>query len=392
MKITVNKREMKFDYSDGIYRLPVLSSVSKSGKVIRWEIYVVDQNKIMTDSYYYPDGKHKISSPTVVVGKNIGRSNQTTDNEQALFTAYSRWLKKQDQDYGIVGVDEPILPSIRPMLANKYTERGKKYLTEPFGVSPKLDGIRAVSRIEMDNAVLRSRNGKKFTFLLTIKEHLESLLAYNKDFMLDGELYSHDLTFNEISGITRASKTISPLDSRMEYWIFDLIYMDGDDYYERMEQLKEFENLYNNKYNKNDRVLKFVYYENATHDQVKLFHDQYVNQGYEGIMCRKLVSPYQIGNRSNYLLKYKEFEDEEFEIVGYKTGDGGEEGAIIYTCRTLDGNDFDIRPRGSIDNRRVLYLRGDTFIGKKLTVRFQEKDSTTGVPRFPVGITVRDYE
>jgi len=33
----------------------------------------------------------------------------------------------------------------------------------------------------------------------------------------------------------------------------------------------------------------------------------------------------------------------------------------------------------------------DDLIGKKLTVRYQEK-SEDGIPIFPVGIVVRDYE
>jgi DNA ligase-1 len=38
-----------------------------------------------------------------------------------------------------------------------------------------------------------------------------------------------------------------------------------------------------------------------------------------------------------------------------------------------------------------LYKRGDSLIGKYLTVTYQEL-SEYGVPRFPVGKTIRDYE
>jgi DNA ligase-1 len=38
-----------------------------------------------------------------------------------------------------------------------------------------------------------------------------------------------------------------------------------------------------------------------------------------------------------------------------------------------------------------MFGRGDEYIGKMLTVRFQEL-TTDRVPRFPVGLAIRDYE
>jgi DNA ligase-1 len=58
----------------------------------------------------------------------------------------------------------------------------------------------------------------------------------------------------------------------------------------------------------------------------------------------------------------------------------------------MNGEQFTVRPRGSLEKRREMYNDGDTFLNKKLTVRYQELDPTTGIPRFPVGIEIRDYE
>ena len=50
-----------------------------------------------------------------------------------------------------------------------------------------------------------------------------------------------------------------------------------------------------------------------------------------------------------------------------------------------------MRPSGNYQERKKLYREAKKYIGKMLTVRFQEL--TNGhVPRFPVGVTIRDYE
>ena len=127
------------------------------------------------------------------------------------------------------------------------------------------------------------------------------------------------------------------------------------------------------------------------------FHQYYVEQGFEGIMCRNIAGAYLPKNRSNDLLKYKAFEDAEFTITGAKPGVGTERGAIVFEC-TCDAGVFDVRPRGSIEKRREMYLSKHKYIGKPLTVRYQphtnqaDQEADTGIPRFPVGIDVRDYE
>ena len=101
-------------------------------------------------------------------------------------------------------------------------------------------------------------------------------------------------------------------------------------------------------------------------------------------------------NLSNFaqarrLLKMKEFQDEEFEIVGFYEGEGGDKGLIIWRCKTEDGKLFGCRPHGTHEERAELFKHGKEYVGKMLTVRFQEL-TADGIPRFPVGIAVRDYE
>ena len=116
-----------------------------------------------------------------------------------------------------------------------------------------------------------------------------------------------------------------------------------------------------------------------------------LSQGYEGMMARNKNSLYKFKNRSYDLQKVKRFQDDEFKIIGGKDGSGREAGMIVFKCITNSGLEFDVRPRGSHEERTKMFNNLDSYIGKMLTVRFQEL-TDDGRPRFPVGIAVRDYE
>ena len=386
--VVINKREMTFLSENGKFNLPILYNTDKNQRKNYWKCWVED-NKIYRNSWI-ENGKIKEYPSVEIFGKNIGKKNETTDHSQALFNAYSYWLKKQDQNYLPEGVDKPENETILPMLAQKYSER-KKYLNLPFGVSPKLDGVRVIAFKKDDSIILTSRLGKKFFFMNSLREHIYNTIP--SDIILDGELYSHELPFNCISGAVRAKTKASTYDSELEMWIFDIV--DNTlSYEERMILLKEIEKKYNKIYKKDDKKLKFVYYDKVNnHDKVRELHDQYVSKGYEGIMCRNLDGKYTRKHRSNDLLKYKDFEDEEFEIIGAKAGVGTEQGAIVFKCKH-NKSSFDVRPRGSVNNRREMFKQKDNFIGKILTVRYQNTGMSgkDDIPRFPIGIEVRDYE
>jgi len=348
--------------TEGEYTLPEVLTTTKTGKTNTWQIYVCN-NYYYTITQTLPNGKLRRSSNTLCTSKNIGKINETSDHSQALTEAYNKWIKKSQTN-------------IQCMLAQKYDPA---FISEPFGVSPKLDGIRAIA--VYDNGVqLISRTGKKFKWLDHIKRKLEPILK-NTNIIIDGELYNHKMSFNELSGIVRSSKTKPTNDTHIEYWAFDLI--SKEPYRERVHTLQNFL--------PSEWPIQVLTYESSTHADIQNLHSRYLEQGYEGLIIRNLDAPYECGVRSRHLLKYKEFEDEEFVIVGFKCGVGSDQGAIIFQCKALNDQVFNVRPKGTLEERRQMYTDGKQYIGKQLTVRFQGKDEGN-VPRFPVGVGIRDYE
>lgn len=372
--ITVNNREMTFFKHGDKYTLPTLSKYTGK-REMRWKIVFCDNAEYYTESWQHPGGKVKTSEVTrITAGKNIGRANQTTPFEQCAFSVYSLWLKKRQECVDL----------FQPMLAHPYSKR-KHHLVEPFGVSPKLDGIRALATLnESKEVILYTRNTKLIHQMKHIKQGLLDLLKTSKipNLTLDGELYSHTISFNEISGAVRAKNNPSPLEPQIQYWIFDYVNMNVP-YAKRVQTLRELIPV-------NHPHLRLVEYTPITHAQVQSAHDEHVRAGFEGVILRQLDAMYE-STRSNSLLKYKEFQDVEFPIIDVTDGVGSEAGAILYICETENGQRFTVRPRGSKEERREKF-HDSQWKGKKLTVRFQERDSVTSIPRFPVGIAVRDYE
>jgi DNA ligase-1 len=80
--------------------------------------------------------------------------------------------------------------------------------------------------------------------------------------------------------------------------------------------------------------------------------------------------------------------EEEYRIIDFTQGEGRDAGAVIWVCETADGKVFTVRPRGTLNQRRDWFSDGDKYIGKNLTVIYQEL-TEDGKPRFPVGKALR---
>src|SRR6056300_1108843 len=257
--------------------------------------------------------------------------------------------------------------AILPMLANKWEDR-KNYISEPFYVQPKLDGVRLL--VSKDGGI--SRTGKIIPGTKVLGKGLK------EGQYVDGEAYDPKLTFEDL---TSTFKT-DPL--KLKFYVFDFFDIKklNMTFEERWEKVKSLSNPHY-EYVETFNVKK--------HSDMTSFHKMFMQQGYEGTMIRDMQSVYEVGQRSNYLLKFKDFQTEEYEIVGAKTGHGRDANAVVWVCRTRGEREFTVRPVGTIAQREENYKNREKFMGKMLTVRFQNL-TALDVPRFPVGVVVRDYE
>ena len=361
-------------------KFPNLYGKSKNGKIKEWSIEVVDEGGgtfCVQSQHGYQDGKKQVHRRHVREGKNIGRSNETTPYEQACLEAASTHRSQKDSGYveDLSLIPAPDAGLFLPMLAHRYDKQHAK-IKFPCYVQPKLDGVRMLARREGDSVAMWSRMGKPIDIPDRINQQLLDVLEDGE--CTDGELYVHGWTFQRI---VSAVKKKTPDTDLLEYHIYDSPHLD-----------LTFEDRFVNPNRNLGPNVKLVVTE-TTNDQAEFdgAEQAFLTQGYEGMMARNFGSLYKFKHRSYDLQKVKRFIDSEYKIVGGKDGVGKEKGLIVWKCVTDKGLEFHVRPTGSADTRRDAFNNMNDYLGKMLTVQYQEL-TDDGVPRFPVGIAVRDYE
>jgi len=381
-----------------VYTTPTLYAHSSKGDVKVWRGWVDDlgDKSVMSFSFGLLKGKQQTQSKEILEGKNIGRSNETTHSEQAIKELESKMNKKIDSGYGedLNNIQVPILP----MLAVQYTKR-KHNIKFPCIVQPKIDGVRMTCTLDkFGNVVMFTRKGKSFTPMLkmsnTLKDILKKLHFKRKGkswttFYLDGELTSNELTFQQLAGVVRNSKSTESDLGKIYYTIFDCFDTDNPSW----KQIDRLNLLTTNHDIIDSEHSELMYYDSAFNEKdiINFHYEVSIKDGYEGTIIRNEDSPYKLNNRSKDLQKYKDFKDDEYEIIGYKEGTGTDKGSVIWECKTKDGGKFFVRPQGSLSERQTYFQNADKYIGSQLTIRYQEL-TDDGIPRFPVGITIRNYE
>ena len=150
------------------------------GGIQEWSIEVVDNAFRVTSGKQ--GGKQKVNEWTYCNGKNKGRSNETTDEEQAQAEAKAKWDKKLAGEYALSGDTVDSLGCVKPMLAKDWNDYGDK-VEFPVYAQPKLDGIRCIATKDG----LKTRTGKDIVAVPHIFESLQEFFDEHPDVVLDGE-------------------------------------------------------------------------------------------------------------------------------------------------------------------------------------------------------------
>lgn len=372
-----------------MYELPTLYKKASGGHLQEWSIRV-EGNKIIT-TYGQQGGKMVTTEKVIKEGKNLGQANATDAEEQARSEATSKWTKQKDKGYFETPEDAETTIVIRPMKALDFRKR-KHNIVYPAVGQFKFDGVRCVAIHKKGDVLLTSTNGKEFPCLEHIKEQLKVVFkSMHVDILPDGELFSDLMPFERVVGLVKKGN----LNDR-----------------DREDQLKISMRIYDS-YIPSDPELGFLKRYNVigfpvleaqqpglimVHNftlreeaDVYALNEKAVAEGHEGAMVRNIEGVYGLNKRVKDLQKYKSFEEEEFVITGFREAEGKDAGTVVWICATKDGKTFEARPRGDWETRKFWFEHGTMYVGKLLTVRFQNY-TKYGIPRFPVGKSIRDYE
>lgn len=377
--------------------LPILYKKTSTGAIQQWEIYVTEKmslsGALIVTTHGQVNGKMQSTSDVISEGKNIGKKNETTPYQQAEAEAKAKWEKQKKKGYveSIEAaqndeLDDLIEGGVVPMLAHKFAEQAHK-IKFPCFSQPKLDGIRCIAIVKDGACTLWSRTRKPITSMPHIVQELEARFE-NLDVILDGELYNHEYknNFEKIVSLVRQEDP-DPDHYIVQYHIYDTV--NSDTYAGRQLFLFRMINLSEN----NDSSLKYVEtVEIKNEEEIMPYFDKCREKGYEGSMLRNKDSKYA-NKRSYDLQKVKEFDDAEFPIIGIEEGRGKLAGHVgAFVCKMESGKTFLAKAKGATERLKDYFNDASLWEGKKLTVQYQGLTGKEGVPRFPVGITIRDYE
>ena len=347
--------------------------------------------------------------------------------------------------------------------------------TGPVWAQRKFNGVRVVAFGKGlpggeagGEIVLYSRTGVEYMHMDAIRESIRLLIGCAPPVphehpelfacgtapavvYLDGELYSHGKSLRWISGKARQEterddegggpSSASPRDQAhgrasgpdaddgiLRYYIFDCFFpvaksngIDVDaafrrDYLDQMFRCYRAKALSRPGGHDGDVLVHVENFPVGSKKEIHGYLDQFVREGYEGIIVRKAWEPY-VYSYNNYhsssLVKIKPIQDDEFAVVGYKEGKGKAKGMVVWQCEVgaesvVDQHDktFWVVPRDLTSEQRktvfaclgeVVGPRGVTrferdFYGKPLTVEFFERSTKTGKPTQPRATVFRTYE
>lgn len=380
-------------------QLPKLFKKTSTGADQEWEISVVPNlgfGHIVT-RFGQVGGKIQEAVDVIRDGKNVGKKNETSPIQQAEAEAQSQWEKKLKKGYvqslgdAQAGkIDSVIEGGIFPMLAHKFDEQGHKIVYPAFA-QPKFDGHRCIGMIDEDGkATLWSRTRKQITGLPHIIADLESFaskLTPDKTLILDGELYNHDYRakFEELTSFIRNPEPKVGHEA-VQYHIYDLV-QEGVTQDKRLSGLAMI-----NASTRSPSLVGVETIQIADEDDLMLAFDRFLAQGYEGAMVRNASGLY-VNKRSYDLQKVKEFQDNEFPVVGVEEGRGKLAGHAIFVCAVEKNNPalcFKAKMKGATEELKKYFEHPELAIGKMLTVKFQGYTNKNKVPRFPVAIRFRE--
>ena len=360
---------------------PTLYKRTTTGKVQIWFVEI-DGDRYRTTSGQ-KDGKKVTTEWTVAKPKNEGKANATSGEQQARAEVAAMYEKQVKRDYreSIDNIDS--IERFKPMLADKWGDRKAKVTQAYVHMQPKLDGVRCIARKDG----LWTRNGEEIKGAPHIHKQLAPLFEKMPNLIIDGELYNHDLK-DDFNTIISCVKKLKPTEDDLklsekliQYWVYDM--PSDEDFSERGRDLKTIVDAYLS----SDTSIVVVQTVEVLNEEVDKTAASYIEAGYEGAMVR-LNGKYE-NKRSKTLLKWKEFQDEEFTIVDIQEGDGNRSGMAARVVLNLDGaRTFSAGIIGNVDYCKQLLIEKDIHIGKKGTVVFQHY-TPDGVPRFPKFKAVR---
>ena len=248
------------------------------------------------------------------------------------------------------------------MKAYPFEEKRLAKWTPPYIVQPKYDGVRCRA-IPLETGYILVSSEENIIY--SVPHINEELANFSLNMELDGELYCHGMSFEEIISITSRTVNIHPDHKSIKFHIFDIVNSDI-----QMERQLKVHHLYGL-----SRWLPVApYWIAESLDEVKEVYDKVINLRYEGIIIRNIQGLYE-KKRSTLVMKFKPKKKDTYQIVGWQeeiSKDGvlkGRIGALI--MQSQEGDNFGVSAGLDSDEKAKLWADRETLAGRHAIVHYQ---------------------
>lgn len=353
---------------------PTLYGKASTGKLKEWTIST-DGDKVIT-SHGSVGGKITSKAYTAE-GKNIGRSNETTPEQQAELEALAAWTLKMKRGYYLTKEEAEAHEEFTPMKCQDYKDFAHK-IVFPCYAQYKLNGLRSLVD---DSGDALSKAGEVYK----LPAHWKGITRFIKEQFghpLDGEVFAGlgVLSLQVINGAWKKHKL--GITEQLNYYVYDIPVKNVwfKNRLVMMNQLRE--DVEAAGLDELIIVVETVLINNQ--EELDAYFAKAVADKAEGIVIRNANGLYEPGKRSYDVIKRKPRYDMEvkvFKVRRDKNGDG------VLTGRTKDGVEVEFLMRIDADEE-VNYRKYENAV-KLLdtfnTIEYEEL-SDAGVPTKPVGI------
>lgn len=419
--------------------LPTLYARSRNGAITQWRVYTAGD--VVVTEFGKLGGKQTKHTDRVK-STNVGRANARLGEDQADAEAKSAWTKKTQEGYfGSVEQAQTaivLLPMLAHPLEKTATSGGKKVKIERevnwdhVWIQPKLNGLRGLTLyfepgldLFKDMAdkplardlVIRSREGEDWTTLEHIKNELKLMIEPGD--IVDGEVYQHGVPLQLLNSFIKRAQ---PETKFLQYHLYDYPARrgkTGTTWQFRWHDLRDAYARYVNRRlasvttgvlgMKDSSDVETALDGLSPGSQLELFikslplqlvptfsvtnrgeardlQQKFITLGFEGAILRADDRQYEFNDRCDGLLKLKDFQDANFEVLkvhGRELLKDGVSTMIVDKFEfknDLNERTFEAVPRGTMEQRQSWWVTRDTLVGAFGTVRFLER-SVDGLPQ-----------
>lgn len=292
--------------------------------------------------------------------------------------------------------------SLLPMKAKVYDNSNNKVFkkVDTYIGQWKINGLRCFITAELNSGDMfkpiklrfQSCEGVYWSSLSNLEEYLLSIIdnklldkMIDEHYALDGEVYLPGYSVNEINHFVKDPTCKE--NKLLQFWCYDLA-IEEFSQHERLDILHTRMGKYckvfvdkEHHLNNNDRFILLPTYDITNNEEAICSRNQFIHNGFEGLILRNPNSEYQYGKRNQAMIKFKKSTDGLFVIVDiYPEGIKRKDIPLFLLRNDINDETFEVHIGGTKQYQSSILKDKDKYIGKRMYVEYGERSGVKEVP------------